>query len=240
MTAVAAILHEVQHTLPPSFEDRVAAAVLKCAPRLGFSPTADRAPPATPSLARQHAGWVQHLTEGKQRLPHRFTPPDTPEAFIHRHPYEGHPAKLTVGEFAVGTGCFMATALAVGFFGEWMAEHDADTLDVAVRNCPGVSLTFRSIFTIDPIDLPWVHVLLGGACCQPFSRIGKQLGWRDDRAYTTLRMLHNTAAMRPWVLVSENVEAQRNIHNGSVWGLITGVLRILGYTVQPVPVCPSR
>lgn len=101
-------------------------------------------------------------------------------------------------------------------------------------------MTFRSIFTIDPIDLPWVHVLLGGACCQPFSRIGKQLGWRDDRAYTTLRMLHNTAAMRPWVLVSENVEAQRNIHNGSVWGLITGVLRILGYTVQPVPVCPSR
>ena len=129
-------MHEVQHTLPPSFEDRVAAAVLKCAPRLGFSPTADRAPPATPSLARQHAGWVQHLTEGKQRLPHRFTPPDTPEAFIHRHPYEGHPSKLTVGEFAVGSGCFMATALAVGFFGEWMAEHDADTLDVAIRNCP--------------------------------------------------------------------------------------------------------
>jgi site-specific DNA-cytosine methylase len=53
-------------------------------------------------------------------------------------------------------------------------------------------------------------------------------------------MLHNMAAMRPWVLVSENVEAQRNIHNGTVWELITGVLRILGYTVQPVPVCPSQ
>ena len=183
---------------------------------------------------------MQHLTEGKQKLPHQFTPPDTPEAFTHRHPYEGHPSKLTVGEFAVGSGCFMATALAVGLAGEWMAEHDADTLEVAIRNCPGVSSTLRSIFTVDPVDLPWVHVLLGGACCQPFSRIGKQLGWRDDRAYTTLRMLHNTAAMRPWVLVSENVEAQRNIHNGSVWELITGVLRILGYTVQPVPVCPSR
>ena len=98
----------------------------------------------------------------------------------------------------------------------------------------------RSVFDVDPMDLPWVHVFLGGACCQPFSRIGKQLGWRDDRAYTTLRMLHNTAAMRPWVLVSKNVEAQRNIHDGKVWELITGVLRILGCTVQPVPVCPSR
>ena len=136
------------------------------------------------------------------------------DLFTHRHPYEGHPSKLSVGEFAVGSGCFMATAL--GFTGEWMAEHDAETLDVAIRNCPGVRSTLRSIFTVDPVDLLWVYVLLGGACCQPFSRIGKQLGWRDDRAYTTLRMLLNTSAMRPWVLVSENVEAQRNIHDGRV------------------------
>ena len=95
-----------------------------------------------------------------------------------------------------------------------MAEHDAETLDLTIRNCPDVRLVLRSVFDVDPMDLPWVHVLLGGACCQPFSRIGKQLGWRDDRAYTTLRMLHNMAAMRPWVLVSENVEAQRNIHDG--------------------------
>ena len=48
----------------------------------------------------------------------------------------------------------MATALALGFTGEWMAEHDAETLELAIRNCPYVRLALRSVFAVDPVDLP--------------------------------------------------------------------------------------
>jgi hypothetical protein len=237
---VLALLQLAKDSKPRSFVDRVKEAVLRCAPELGFSPTSDRAPPATLAMLQAHTDWTRHLSEGRSRLPHRFAPPILPNPVTHRHPYEGAPTTLSVGEFAVGVGCFMATAIAVGLHGAWMAEHDDEALQLAITNCPSVDTTFGSVFDVDPMDLPWVHVLLGGACCQPFSRIGKQLAWRDDRAYTTLRLLHNVAAMRPWVLVSENVEAQTTIHDGGVWTLITGVLHSLGYTVQPVNVCPSR
>lgn len=165
-----------------------------------------------------------------------FKPPTTEQGPVNRHPWEGVLSGVTVGEFAAGAGCFMATAIGVGMRGEWLAESDDTTRALAMENCPSVKQELRSIYDRDPLDLPWVHVLLGGACCQPFSRAGKQQAWEDDRAYTTIRFMHNMAAMRPWMAVSENVRALLTVKKGAVWKVVKGVLQRLGYVVNPVMV----
>ena len=133
-----------------------------------------------------------------------------------------------------------AAAVAAGMQGAWMAEPDEQARRLATENCPSVPVFYKSMLEVDPAALPWTHVFLGGSCCQPFSTAGRQRGWADDRAYSTLRFLHNVAAQLPWVAILENVAAITTIHEGAVWQLIKGVLTNLGYHVQALKVCPSR
>ena len=48
--------------------------------------------------------------------------------------------------------------------------------------------------------------------------------------------MHNMAAMRPWMAVSENVRALLTVKKGAVWKVVKGVLQRLGYVVNPVMV----
>ena len=240
LAAISDMLDIVRAHRPASFTDRVQTAVVACAGTVGFTTTSARTPPLSGEEAAPFLQWAERLAEGRRNLPARYTPPVSERSSIDRHPYEASPTKLTFGEFAAGVGCFAATAEAVGMTPRWIAEHNHKARRIALRNCHTKPAAFGSIFDHDPADLPWVHVLLGGTCCQPLSAIGKQLGWRGDRAYTSLRFLHNLAAIRPWVAVSENVQAQQTVHNGEVWELIEGTARALGYHTQAVRVCPSR
>lgn len=212
---------------PQAIRQQTIAAVEQCA---GIMPdTAERVPR------------VGTTAQGPSlETPKAFSPPVTEQGPVNRHPWEGVLTGVTVGEFATGSGRFLATAVAQGMRGEWMAEPDPEARELAMHNCPGVPTVFESIYQVDPVAIPWVHVLLGGACCQPFSRAGKQQGWHDERAYTTIRFMHNMGAMQPWMAVSENVRALLTVKGGRVWQVIKGSLQHLGYAVNPVKVCASR
>jgi site-specific DNA-cytosine methylase len=121
---------------------------------------------------------------------------------------------------------------------EWMAESNQAAMAIARINCPSVNKQYASAFEVDPASLPWVHVIMGGTCCQPFSRIGKRLGWADDRAYTTLRLLHIAVTQRNWFAVMENVAEILVAHDGRVWKLIRFVLESEGFHVQAVHTNP--
>jgi hypothetical protein len=141
------------------------------------------------------------LQHARAKVPFSYKPVETRSSLPPlRMPYEGCPEHLTVGEFAVGVGCFMASAIASGLRGAWMSDLGPDALAVAATNCPSVPTKLGSMFEQDPNDLPWAHVLVGGACCQPLSKMSRQRGWEDERAYSTLRMLHNTATLQPWFM----------------------------------------
>ena len=120
-----------------------------------------------------------------------FKPPVTEQGPVNRHPWEGVLSGVTVGEFAAGAGCFMATAIGAGMRGEWLAESDDTTRALAMANCPSVKQELCSIYDRDPSDLPWVHVLLGGACfASPLvgpenSRHGKMTGQTPQFASCT-------------------------------------------------------
>jgi hypothetical protein len=184
--------------------------------------------------------WLERLNRAQANVPYAYEPVETERGRPMRAPYEGSPSRLTVGEFAVGVGCFLACARAAGMQPMWMADSDREALRLAGQNCPEVPMVFGDLSEVDPTQLPWCHVLVGGACCQPFSKAGKQLGFEDDRAYSTIRMLHNVAAVRPWFAVSENVENLLHIHGGKDWDLVAHIFGLLGYGVQAVLVCPSR
>ena len=233
----------VQH-LPKSplslLRQRIKAAVSKCVRVGGAVPLGEADHEPVDGSDPRHAPRLKALLRAQKNTPFRYEPVVTKAAQAARLPYEGHPSRLTVGEFAVGVGCFMASAISVGMQGAWMADSDPEALTVAKANCPSVPRGFGSIYDTDPTRLPWCNVLLGGACCQPFSRRGRQQGFNDDRAYTTLRMLHNVATVRPWFAVSENVENMLKVQGGAVWRIVRGVFEDLGYHVNPVRVCPTK
>ena len=239
---VAALAAMVTH-LPASplslLRQRIRRAVASCVAVGGATPLDQSVDDPVDGSQPQHAAHLKALLLAQQDVPFRYDPVVTQAAQAARLPYKSHHSKLTVGEFAVGAGCFMASAVAAGMQGAWMADSDPQSLRLARANCPSVPTTFGSIYDKDPTLLPWCNVLLGGACCQPFSRRGRQQGFNDDRAYTTLRMLHNVAAMRPWFAVSENVQNILKVQGGAVWRIVKGVFEDLGYHVNPVRVCST-
>ena len=238
-TALQALRALVKAAAKPSSAERVRHAVRQCQVWKDFDKITDIRPRA-PAPGNGAHDKITLLQNARAKVPFSYKPVETKSSLPPlRMPYEGCPETLTVGEFAVGVGCFMAAAVAAGMEGAWMSDLDPDALAVAAVNCPAVHTKLGSMFQQDPNELPWAHVLVGGACCQPFSKMGRQRGWEDERAYSTLRMLHNTATLLPWFLVAENVLNILDIHDGQVWGLIQGVFQLMGYDVQAVRVCPS-
>ena len=241
LEAVAELDRMAQQFESTPLDERLQRAVARCA-ALGQrfpnqSPSHERPPP---SLAAAAAAGIEvaRVSGSLQNVPYQYKPPDTNGGPVMRRPFEGSPDPLTVGETAVGVGCFLASAVAVGMMAEWMAESNQEAMALARVNCPSVKKLFASAFEADPASLPWVHIIMGGTCCQPFSRIGKRLGWEDDRAYTTLRLLHIAVTQRNWFAVMENVAEILVAHDGRVWKLIRFVLESEGFHVQAVHTNP--
>ena len=222
------------------YSSRLVEATKKCTAIAGAEHMQDRNPPLEPADLVNHEDQTALILAASKVFPFQYEPPHTETTPLMRRPFEGSPDPLSVGETAVGAGCFLACANAAGMVGAWMAESDPDTREIAKLNCPTTKLCLDSVFDKDPAALPWVHVLMGGTCCQPFSRIGKRQGWQDDRAYTTLRLLHIATVQKNWFVVMENVAELLIAHEGKVWELIQFTLRSEGYHVQAVRINPVR
>lgn len=232
--AMTELLARARRRSPAGAHDEIIAAVKECSKHVPQSTTTKL------SCKWGEKEWRLKLVERQRIRPWRFQPPATSVGDPDRHPWEGSMGDITVGEFAAGAGCFLATAVQEGWTARWMAEPETGSQELARKNCPSCPQVMESIFDVDPADLPWVHLLLGGACCQPFSRAGAQQGWGDDRAYTTIRFLHNLAVMQPFVAVSENVRAMVSTHGGEVWEVMRGTIEGVGYELQAVEVCPTK
>lgn len=237
--ALEGIAARVAFAKGPSSATRIAEAVAHCMPLGGSAPANTEASSIDGAHPRFH-DWKQRLAATKKRKPFKYDPVTTTAIAPHRMPYEGTPVRLSVGELAGGVGCFMASAIAVGMRGVWMGESNTASLSLARLNCPSVPHTFGNTHAVDPAHLPWCQVLLSRAHGQPFTKQGLQQGFADDRAYATLRLLHNIGAVRPWFAVSENVSHIEHVHQGAVWKLVKGTLETLGYHVNPIRVCASR
>ena len=175
---------------------------------------------------------VKLLRQVVRSEPYVYDPPVTKAYAPDRHPWHGYVGEVKFMEFAAGIGVFAACFAQAGAACDCVAEPRAQARARAVKNCGGVRVELHSVMEVDPGDLGWVHGLVGGPECQPFSVAGKGRAFRDDRAYTLLRTLHIAAVMQPWWVWMENVKAIETVQDGHVWNVIQAIAEGSGYEIR--------
>lgn len=82
-------------------------------------------------------------------------------------------------------------------------------------------------------DIPRHDILIAGFPCQPFSLMGKQLGFNDDRGtmFFTIQKIIKLHNEKPKVLVLENVKNLLTHENGKTFKKMKSILELEGYTV---------
>jgi hypothetical protein len=182
--------------------------------------------------AEEEKEWQQRLEWWVMHPAYSYDPPETSRSNPSRHPWDGALDDIEFGEFATGIGVFAACFQAVGAKCAWIMEPNEEARRCATAVIAGEPRVYEMAQSVDPTDLPWVHVVVGGPECQPFSGANRNArGWQDERAYTFLRAIHIIAVQLPWVAWLENVAQIQEAQGGVVWKLIKHTLEAVGYVV---------
>ncbi|WP_310425814.1 DNA cytosine methyltransferase [Chamaesiphon sp. VAR_48_metabat_135_sub] len=88
------------------------------------------------------------------------------------------------------------------------------------------------ITQIMPEDIPDHDILLGGFPCQPFSIIGKSLGFADTRGTLFFNIEEILTVKKPYAFMLENVKQLRSHDRGQTLLVIQEKLEALGYFVH--------
>jgi len=88
------------------------------------------------------------------------------------------------------------------------------------------------ITQIAPEDIPDHDILLGGFPCQPFSIIGKSLGFADTRGTLFFNIEEILRVKKPYAFMLENVKQLRSHDSGRTLIVIKEKLEALGYFVH--------
>lgn len=83
-------------------------------------------------------------------------------------------------------------------------------------------------------EIPQSDILLGGFPCQPFSMMGKQKGFNDERGtlFFTIQKIIELHSHKPKILVLENVKNLLTHDHGKTFAKMKKILEQLGYIVH--------
>lgn len=83
-------------------------------------------------------------------------------------------------------------------------------------------------------EIPQSDILIGGFPCQPFSMMGKQKGFDDERGtlFFTIQRIIELYKTKPKILVLENVKNLLSHDHGHTFKRMKGILNDLGYIVH--------
>jgi DNA (cytosine-5)-methyltransferase 1 len=137
-----------------------------------------------------------------------------------------------------GIGGFHAALSAAGGKCVWASEIDPAAANVYARNWRHNPVGDIRQFT-EPLvsdELPDHDVLAAGFPCQPFSKSGRQEGFRDaTRGTLFFNICQILEARRPSVVFLENVRNLAGPRQRDTWTTIIRELRNLGYRVSDSP-----
>lgn len=88
------------------------------------------------------------------------------------------------------------------------------------------------ITQIEPENIPDRDILLGGFPCQPFSILGKSLGFADTRGTLFFNIEEILRVKQPYSFMLENVKQLRSHDRGRTLLIIQEKLKALGYFVH--------
>jgi DNA (cytosine-5)-methyltransferase 1 len=110
------------------------------------------------------------------------------------------------------------------------SEWDTDAQKMYVANYD--EQPHGDITKIAPKDIPKHDILLGGFPCQPFSIIGKSLGFADTRGTLFFNIEEILRIKQPYAFMLENVKQLRSHDGGRTLLVIREKLETLGYFVH--------
>lgn len=97
------------------------------------------------------------------------------------------------------------------------------------------------LWNISPSSVPEHDVLCAGFPCQPFSKAGLQLGWKDElRGTVFLRIAEIIEYRRPRFILLENVANFLNHDDGNTYKKVVETLTALGYDVLSKKLSPHQ
>ena len=97
------------------------------------------------------------------------------------------------------------------------------------------------LWKISPSAVPDHEVLCAGFPCQPFSKAGLQLGWKDElRGTVFLRIAEIIEFRRPQFIILENVANFLNHDDGNTYEKVVKTLNSFGYDVLSKKLSPHE
>lgn len=119
-----------------------------------------------------------------------------------------------------------------GFTTVWANEFDKDACKTFRRNFPGIPLVEKDIRKVKADSIPDFDVLVGGFPCQPFSIVGRQEGFNDDRGNLFFDICRIVDAKSPSVIFLENVANLVQHDNGNTFKVIKSQIEKRHYTLR--------
>jgi len=151
-------------------------------------------------------------------------------------PQEAHRAQKipTVGCLFAGMGGFSFAFLKAGFKVLWANDSDAHAARTYRHNFPHVRFIEKDVteLTVQGDHLEPVDVLTAGFPCQPFSVAGHKHGFEDVRGqlfFEIPRLVKEFGALRPGIIVMENVKHLLNHDKGRTFTRIVTSIQQAGY-----------
>jgi DNA (cytosine-5)-methyltransferase 1 len=94
---------------------------------------------------------------------------------------------------------------------------------------------------VDPTQIPAHSLLCAGFPCQPFSKAGSQLGWKDDVRGTLFSNIVDIIEFhRPEFIILENVAHFVNHDKGQTYQKVKAALQSLSYAVDSKQLSPHQ
>lgn len=137
--------------------------------------------------------------------------------------------QLKVCSLFAGAGGIDLAFRQAGFITVWANEFDRDACKTFRRNFPDIPLIEKDIRKVDAKTIPDFDVLVGGFPCQPFSVVGRQEGFNDDRGNLFFEICRIIDEKNPSAIFLENVANLVQHDAGNTFRVIRQQLEQRGY-----------
>lgn len=132
-----------------------------------------------------------------------------------------------------GLGGFHQAMADLGHECVFASEVDDELREIYKRNFPTAAPHVYGDIRRFKEHVPAHDVLCAGFPCQPFSKSGQQLGWKDETRGTLFHeIVEILDKFRPNYLILENVGNFERHDGGRTWAIVNERLSSLGYTVR--------
>lgn len=147
--------------------------------------------------------------------------------------------KMKFIDLFAGLGGFHLAAAKLGGECVFASEIDESLRVLYDKNFHQKSV--GDIREVEPSEVPDHDLLCAGFPCQPFSKAGDQMGWKDaTRGTVFFKVLEILEARKPKYLILENVAHFVKHDKGNTYRRVEKSLRSLGYDVRYVQLSPHR